>query len=679
MPPRPKASLNPWGAMDDPELLAFASPMELRALRSMMSAAQALVGGREVTPWPEGGYMEVLERIGPLGAPMAAEHKAIWEWVTNVPADERCLPLAVCLPRGRGKSTTLERASVAMAAHGVKTFIWYVSGTQDQADKHLETIASLLESPLIERFYPSLGARRIGKYGNQRGWRRNRIWTEAGVIWEAVGLNVGVRGVKVEDRRPNLIILDDIDASDDTPLTTEKKRATLTKAVLPAGDTKRLAVAFVQNLVHANSLMARIVHPDDFTQGERWLTESQIVGPIPAVNGLEIDWLPSELTGQDVPTIVAGESTWPEGQPIEALQAELRQLSVQSFLEEFQHSTEPPEGGIFGNVRFRRIAEDALPRMVGKVVAIDPAVTESDKSDCVGISVCGVDSAGYVYALWAYEKVTSVTEALRLGLWAAWEHGASEVIIENNQGKNLWPIAWGRVLDEVLSIAPATDSGALPFILELDRLNTWTALTDVDSRTNTLEHALSYLGTKRLDLSGMRRRLSCLYDDLKPAAKAWIDNRWTAGGAQGIDGIARSHELLGHLVSWDKDGGSLFVKRPAPKLTGVNASSNKSKIQRVSQMVPDYERGDVLHVTGDWNLVLERALKRFPDEPDDGADAIRWAWGWCRKKRKAPGLKVVQGGESPWVTPGGRQVSVGAGAWHTGSRSEDSGGWSMPA
>jgi hypothetical protein len=42
-------------------------------------------------------------------------------------------------------------------------------------------------------------------------------------------------------------------------------------------------------------------------------------------------------------------------------------------------------------------------------------------------------------------------------------------------------------------------------------------------------------------------------------------------------------------------------------------------------MLVSYEKGSIVHVIG-THEILERALKRFPNEPLDLADAAYWGW-----------------------------------------------------
>jgi hypothetical protein len=123
----------------------------------------------------------------------------------------------------RAKSTNAEAAVIDLGARGVRRYCWYVSATQDKADSHVENIAGMLESPQVSRYYPNLGQRMMGKFGNSKGWRRNRLRTASGLTVDSLGLDTGARGVKIEDARPDLIIFDDVDELHDTSVTTHKK------------------------------------------------------------------------------------------------------------------------------------------------------------------------------------------------------------------------------------------------------------------------------------------------------------------------------------------------------------------------------------------------------------------------------------------------------------------------
>ncbi len=168
-------------------------------------------------------------------APFAPHHEELWEWVWALRPGVRPEALVAIFPRGGAKSTSAELASVALAARRTRRYGLYICSTQDQADDHVGNVAGLLESKTVEDRYPDLAERMLGKYGNSRGWRVNRLRTASGFTLDAVGLDTAARGVKLDEDRPDFMVIDDIDGELDSALVTERKIKTLTRALLPAG------------------------------------------------------------------------------------------------------------------------------------------------------------------------------------------------------------------------------------------------------------------------------------------------------------------------------------------------------------------------------------------------------------------------------------------------------------
>jgi hypothetical protein len=216
--------------------------------------------------------------------------------------------------------------------------VLYVSATQQQADDHVANIASLLESSGVERHYPALAERSVGKYGSSRGWRRNRLRTAAGFTVDALGLDTAARGVKLDEARPDMIVLDDIDDATDSQETTRKKIISITQKLLPAGSVDAATLA-VQNLVHHEGVFARLAgvasEPADF------LADRIVSGPHPALRGFAVEqgagnrWL-----------ITAGEPTW-DGQSRAICQKQVDDWGIRAFRAEAQHERTPPVGQAF--------------------------------------------------------------------------------------------------------------------------------------------------------------------------------------------------------------------------------------------------------------------------------------------------------------------------------------------
>jgi hypothetical protein len=291
------------------------------------------------------GWYEWLTTLFPdhFTAPFADFHEEMWEWVWSIELRTRPDPFVAIWSRGSGKSTNTEAASVALAARQVRRYVWYVCETQEQSDDHVQNIAGLLESPQIALRYPHLSDRRVGKFGNPRAWRRNRVWTRAGFIVDALGLDVASRGKKLEEHRPDFIILDDIDNESDSPFRVEKKIATVTRKVIPAG-APHVAVLAVQNLIHDNSVFSRLADGR-----AEFLSTRTVCGPYPAIRNLTYEVRYDEVAARHHMVITGGESTW-SGLPLPRLQEIANDIGVRPFLAEYQHEKSSMHGKMYADV-----------------------------------------------------------------------------------------------------------------------------------------------------------------------------------------------------------------------------------------------------------------------------------------------------------------------------------------
>ncbi len=248
-------------------------------------------------------------------------------------------------------------ACAAVGAHDWRRYVLYVSGKQDQADDHVSNVARMLESKQIERYYPSLGERSVGKYGNSQGWRRNRIRTSKGLTVDALGLDVAARGAKLDEQRPDMIIFDDVDDTEDSVETVEKKVRAITQKLLPAGSSD-LATLFVQNIVHYESVAARLAGVA--SKEADFLSDRQVIGPVPALIGFQAERIPGTVKWR----ITAGTPTW-AGQDRETCQFQVNDWGIKAFRSEAQHEKTPPEGQAFPEF-------DQTVHVVESIPVLDP-------------------------------------------------------------------------------------------------------------------------------------------------------------------------------------------------------------------------------------------------------------------------------------------------------------------
>lgn len=394
-------------------------------------------------PDPE-TYASWLARLFPqyVTEPFAPYHHVFWQWVWALTPEQRADAFVAIWPRGAGKSTSAELACASVAARGTRRYALYVCETQDQANQHVENVATLFESSGFGESYATVSSRLMGKFGNSRGWRVSRLRTMSGFTIDAIGLDKSARGIKVDDVRPDLIVLDDIDGELDTSETIDKKLSILSRKIIPTRSA-HCAVLAVQNLVHADGIFARLADGRaDF------LAKRTVSGPHPAIEGLAYE----AVRGAGY-RITSGEPTWGT---LKHWQAQLDEMGLTAFLAECQHEVEAPAGGMFDHLTFRHIEWDAIVEipLVRTVVWVDPAVTDTDRSDAHGIHVGGIDERGTIYALYSWEARSSPMKSLTRALKLAIEYKASAVGVETDQGGDTWRELYYRAAESLGITSP---------------------------------------------------------------------------------------------------------------------------------------------------------------------------------------------------------------------------------
>lgn len=347
-------------------------------------AETAINGHKGYSANVEGEEIVVSGKDGSQGQGVAAEEgghrsRRLLDEASNTAGDDGCSnsgndeaelrfsrPFVAIWPRGGAKSTSAELAVVAMAARGRRRYCLYVSRTQEQADDHVANVGQAFTTPGFVAAYPVVGARGVNKYGVSRGWRRNRLHTNSGFVIDALGLDTAARGAKVDEQRPDLIILDDIDKPEDTVATTDKLVGLITKAILPAG-ANDVAILAIQNLVHSDGVFARLANPDP-----PFLRHRTLSGPVRAVRDALLD-------GQ---SLISGIPTWPGGQSLETCQRQIDEWGLDAWLAEAQHEVglQARVGLVMDGVDARDIVRDPpIPwhECLWRVVAIDPGGGDS--------------------------------------------------------------------------------------------------------------------------------------------------------------------------------------------------------------------------------------------------------------------------------------------------------------
>ena len=363
-------------------------------------------------------------------APMAHRHLALWAWLDTLTPGIRPRPKVDIWPRGGAKSSTAELGCAWVGRQRRRRFGLYVCKTQDAANRHVQSIAALFETLGVPRA--------VNEYGHSKGWTRQMLRTAHGFNLLAIGLDVGVRGAKLDELRPDLIILDDVDDRHDSAMVVQRKVEIITESILPAGSAD-CATLFIQNRIHDGSIAAMLADGKaDFLLDRLPVLEE------PAIIGLIYEQRDRE-DGTRVYEITGGTPTW-DGQSLDICNQQINDWGRRAFLREAQHLTKNDDTGLWQRVRdiepYRHVGP--LPELVRIVVALDPSATSG--GDEAGIVVAGVDARGHGYVLADLSLQASPAQWAAVVVAAYHTYNANQIVAEVNNG--------GAMVNTVISTIP---------------------------------------------------------------------------------------------------------------------------------------------------------------------------------------------------------------------------------
>jgi hypothetical protein len=271
-------------------------------------------------------------------------------------------------PRGGGKSTSAEIACGYLCHALSRRFVLFVSGSQEQADRRVINIERILGRLGIERA--------LNQYGHSRGWRRQELRTAIGFAVASFGLDAAARGVKIDNYRPDLIVMEDVDDRHDTARIVDRKLHSITDSVLPTGSPD-CAVAFLQNLVHAGSIASMLLRGS----GDLLLDHLPI-SIEPAICDLEYERI--EEDGVTRYRITGGTPTW-GGQDIAACENYMSTYGRLAFLREMQHAVDVSANALWTRAVIETGRRTEAPEFVRAGVGVDPPG---------GVTECGIVAGG---------------------------------------------------------------------------------------------------------------------------------------------------------------------------------------------------------------------------------------------------------------------------------------------
>lgn len=353
--------------------------------------------------------------------------RAAREWVKPVtePGVERDAWVA---PRSTGKSTWwFLILPLWAAAHGHARFVAAFASTATQSETHLASVKRELDgNALLRRDYPELCAPAKRPSGANVADTQNAYIAQSGFVFMAKGVDSSSLGMKVSQRRPDTILLDDVEPDESMygPALAQKRLTTLLDSILPLNIYARVVlsgtVTMPQSIVHSLVKHARGVETADWIAAEKF--RAHYSPPIiKRADGSE-------------------RSLWPAKWPLTFLK-DLEASGSRSYAKNYLNDPLGADGDLWTPDDFRYPGPEGPDPVTHMMLSIDPAVTAKKGSDYTGLAVvswsaehkrCTVHAATAVKippGVHLRERVLAMLDEWpQIGL----------ILVEVNQGGDVW-------------------------------------------------------------------------------------------------------------------------------------------------------------------------------------------------------------------------------------------------
>jgi predicted phage terminase large subunit-like protein len=337
-------------------------------------------------------------------------------WPTPAQQPKQYRDAYVC-PRGSGKTTLLFTIlPMWLACHNHKKYISAFSNTAGQAEAHLSTFTrELATNELIRNDYSELCTPRK-RNGKSESDRVDQYIAESGFAFSAKGMDSASLGQKIGNRRPDMILLDEIEPaeSDYSPALVKKRFDTLTSSIFNLNINARVV------LTGTVTMPGSIIH--QIVESAEWVD----------IENIKLHhYLP-------VITNSAGcqESMWPERWSLEWLKQE-EQRNPRMYMKDYLNKPLSSDGTFW---RPEDIQYGQLEYNTAAILSIDPAVTTSDKSDYTAFAIVKAAPRQKQYEVCYARQLKLTGKDIRahvIDLIRQYPF-IKAILIETNQGGQLW-------------------------------------------------------------------------------------------------------------------------------------------------------------------------------------------------------------------------------------------------
>lgn len=307
-----------------------------------LALAKVMAGKGGNLPKLEADYKQWLCTIAPkhfrnpdAELQFAPHHRKFFDWGWNWKAGDSPACLWI-VGRGGNKSTSAAGLAVGLGARKRRKYGLVITRTETQGDTHVRRVNSMLLNSSIGHYYPGMARPDVKEVGNRRmtaAWNRTQLTTDDGWTLQSFSLLASLRGVGLEEYRPDFIWITDIDDENDSLGMIESLESALSASVL-ATMASDCMVIFDQNLIHRHSVLNRI-----HTRKVDILSDRVTVGPVPAL--LDTNDLTYERRHNHW-YVNSGRASWPGGMPVEECEVKLNLWGMQTWQREAQHNINLP-------------------------------------------------------------------------------------------------------------------------------------------------------------------------------------------------------------------------------------------------------------------------------------------------------------------------------------------------
>lgn len=310
--------------------------------------------------------------------------------------------VAIAAPRGNAKSSITSLIFILWCVmFNKKHFIVLLSDTSSQAEEFLANIRNEIES----------NDRLMNDFGSLVGttWKADDIITQNQVRVLALGARKKIRGRRFNNKRPDLIIGDDMENDENTvnPEQRKKNENWFFKAVSKAGNMFT-DIIVIGTIIHYDSLLNNLLHNPvyqarifkavkSFSESPLWneweeiylrMTEAEKKQEPNPARQFYLDHEEEMLAGVEV--------LWPGGQPYYHLMELRLTEGPASFDSEYQNNPINPDDCLFQEEWFKFIDQPDWANYEAFFCGVDPSMGKTAKSDPSAIIWLGKHTEGYL-------------------------------------------------------------------------------------------------------------------------------------------------------------------------------------------------------------------------------------------------------------------------------------------